>query len=426
MLRDALAIARRYLMSLGGEGFQSAFHFALGILLIRLLTPYDYGVFAIVFILGGLSLTYGNALVSIPANVHIARVKSERIANFHDVVFGSVALVICGVLALIVTGGLWVAIGSAGEAWAGGAFVGLWTIRNHLRNVLFARGAMNVTLVADFSYAAGGALLNLMLYLLRPELIQATTVLVVLAVANLLGIVVAFFAAGRVLARRRFRLSLGRSVRRRYQSVWPDIGWSLIWVTTWNIQGQGLMFLVAAIVGAAAYAPIAAGLILFAPLRLAAGAFDNVARPNFAAALAVQRYQFVTIALFSSLALLLVGCLTYGALILFAWPLLMTHIYGEKFAQAALPLIVTLAFINAVTFVSYNPPLALLQALGRFKAVAVATAVGGIVGISLVALLLEVSSPAWSLAGAATGEAAALMLLWPAALSSLRPGRCAA
>src|SRR6185369_5511054 len=140
--------------------------------------------------------------------------------------------------------GLWVTIGSPGEAWAGGAFVGLWTIRNHLRNVLFARGAMNVTMMADFSYAVGGSLLNLMLYLLRPELIQATTVLVVLAVANLLGIAVAL-----VPTRRRLRFSLGRSVRRRYRSVWRDIGWSLIWVTTWNIQGQGLMFLVAAIVG---------------------------------------------------------------------------------------------------------------------------------------------------------------------------------
>ena len=167
MVRDGLALGRSYLMSLGGEGFQSAFHFGLGILLIRLLTPYDYGVFAIVFILGGLSLTYGNALVSIPANLHIARVKGGRIADFHDVVFGSVALLVCATLALLVTGGLWVAIGSPGEACAGGVFVGLWTMRNHLRNVLFARQAMAGAMLADFTYAAAGTVLNLALLIGR-------------------------------------------------------------------------------------------------------------------------------------------------------------------------------------------------------------------------------------------------------------------
>src|ERR1700674_1199106 len=92
MSRDFFVLGRNYLLSLGGEGLQSVFHFGLNLLLIRLLAPYDYGVFAIVFILGGISLTYGNALVSIPANIHIARVKSARAANFHDGVFGSAAL----------------------------------------------------------------------------------------------------------------------------------------------------------------------------------------------------------------------------------------------------------------------------------------------------------------------------------------------
>ena len=36
---------------------------------------------------------------------------------------------------------------------------------------------------------------------------------------------------------------------RRYRAIWSDVAWSLVGTTTWNVQGQALMFLVAAIVG---------------------------------------------------------------------------------------------------------------------------------------------------------------------------------
>ena len=88
MFDDVAALGRKYALSFGGEALQSGFHFILNLLLIRELTAYDYGVFAIVFILGGISITYGNALVSIPANIRIARLRSPRGVAFLDVAFG--------------------------------------------------------------------------------------------------------------------------------------------------------------------------------------------------------------------------------------------------------------------------------------------------------------------------------------------------
>ena len=211
------------------------------------------------------------------------------------------------------------------------------------------------------------------------------------------------------------RVSFRPNVRRSYRAVWPDIGWSLIWVTMWNVQGQCLMFLVAAVVGPAAYAPIAAGLVLFGPLRTAVGALINVVRPAFASGLAEQQNAIVTRLLFASFALTVLCCLAFGALIWLVWPFLSTHIYGEKFG-ASMPLIVMLAWVNALAYVSYHPPLALVQAGRAFKAVAISTIIGGTLGIALVALVLSLGSVAWSLAGAAAGEAASLVYIRTAAV----------
>jgi O-antigen/teichoic acid export membrane protein len=414
MFRDVVALGRKYLLSLGGEGLQSGFHFVLNLLLIRELTAYDYGVFAIVFILGGISVTYGNALVSIPANVHIARLRSPGAVNFQDVVFGSVALAICCGMAVIVALGLWLTIDRLGESLAGGAFVGMWTLRNHVRSAMFARQQISTVTLSDISYTVAGVALVAALLYLGTVVPQATMILLLLALANAVGIGVAL-----AMLRRPIRVSFRRGVRRRYRGILAEIWWSLIWVTTWNIQGQGLMFLVAAIVGPAAYAPIAAGLVLFRPLRTGVGAFINVIRPEFASGLAEGRYRQVKLTLFGSLGVIALGCFAFGACIWLGWLILADYVYGAKFSSASMPLIVLLAWLNALISISYHVPLALVQAGREFRAVAISTIIGGLVGMVLVTLLIAVSTVAWSLAGAAAGEAVALAYIWVAALRVL-------
>lgn len=414
MVRDVAAFGRKYLLSLGGEGLQSGFHFVLNLLLIRELTAYDYGVFAIVFILGGISVTYGNALVSIPANVHIARLKSPGAVNFQDVAFGSVALAVCCGMAAIVVVGLWLTIDRPGESLAGGAFVGMWTLRNHVRSAMFARQQISTVALSDISYTAAGVVLVAALLYLGTAVPQATMILLFLALANAVGTGVAL-----ALLRRPIRVSFCRGVRRLYGGILSEIWWSLIWVTTWNIQGQGLMFLVAAIVGPAAYAPIAAGLVLFRPLRTGVGAFINVVRPEFATGLAEGRHRQVKLTLFGSLGGIALGCLAFGACIWLGWPILSDYVYGAKFPNASMPLIVLLAWLNALISISYHVPLALVQAAREFRSVAISTIIGGLVGMALVTLLIAVSTVAWSLAGAAAGEAAALAYIWVAALRVL-------
>lgn len=412
--RQVLLLGRNYLLSLGGETLQSGFHFILNLFLIWALTPYEYGVFAIVLILGGISLTYGNALVSVPAAVHLPKLRSPGAVDFQDVVFGSFATAISAALAIIIAAGLWLTVGRPLEAAIGGALVGLWTLRNHVRVTLFARQAMVLTALSDLSYAAGGGAMIAILFWLRSGALQVPAVLAVLAAANAIAIMVALIARGAPV-----RVSFRRSVRARYRAIWSDIVWSLIGVTTWNIQGQAPMFVVAAFAGPAAYAPIAAAIVLFNPLRTALGAFVNVVRPEFATGLALGLHRQVQLTLLSSSAVIALCCLAFDAAVWLGWDVLNAHIYGDKFSNVSMPLIAALAGLSAIIYLSYHVPLSLVQAARGFKTVAVATTLGGVVGLAAVVIVLLFSTVSWSLAGFAAGEAVCWTYLWASALRVL-------
>jgi len=414
-MRDIPRLIRSFILSLGGEGIQSGFHFVLNLILIRLFSAYDYGIFAIAFVLGGISLNYVNALVSVPAAVHMPRLKSPGAMNFQDVVFGSVSVVFAGLIGVMVSFGLFVTLGHGIEAAAGGAFVGLWMLRFHIRIAMFARRATGAVTLSDISYTTSGVALVAAALWLDQEGERVTSVLAALAVANVIAIGVALRAL-----RLRIRVSLRTAVWRRYRRIWSDISWSLFGATTWSIQSQGIMFLVAAIAGPAAYAPIAAGYVLFNPVRQALIAFLNVFRADFVAALTEGRYRRLNVTVYSVCALILLSCAATGAAIWLTWPYLDAHILAGKFDHAAMPLVVTLCGITAAIYLTYNVPLALIQAAGHFKPVALATTFGGLAGLCTVSILLSVTTVAWSILGVVAGEAVCSIYLWIAARRILR------
>jgi O-antigen/teichoic acid export membrane protein len=343
------------------------------------------------------------------------RLKSRGAVDFQDVMLGSIALMISTGIAIIVTAGLWFATGQMAEAIAGGAFSGLWTLRNHVRSVMFARHAMIAATLSDVSYTVTGVLSVGGVLLLLPDFPQLTAVLLALAAANIVGVFVALRAIGR-----RPRVSFRRNVWRRYRAIWSDVAWSLVGTTTWAVQGQALVFLVAAIVGPAAYAPLAVGMVLFTPLRPAISAFINVFRPDFGAALAQGQLDRLRTTMRSIVALIILASAAVGGAIWLGWPLLETHLFAGKFDNAPMPLIVALSGIAVATYSTYNVPLALVQGAGEFRPVALATTYGAIVGLTSVSILLAVTSVAWSLAGFIAGEAICGIYLWISAQRILR------
>lgn len=408
------ALLRRLGFGLAGEGAQSAFHFGLNLALLRSLPAYDYGLFAIIFAGGSVALTYANALAATPVSVVLPRLRRGKAADRHDAVFRTAAFLSSLVLALVAGLGLalWTAI--PWVAPAGAAFVGLWSLRHYVRAALFARREPQHAAAGDAAFAVTGLVLaGLAVATAAPQHLLAAALLA-LAAANAAGI-----AVGLAAARRPVWLAADRRGWRHYRQHRSMVSWALVGVTTSNLQAQVQTILVAALIGPAAFAPIAAGLVLTAPLRIAVAALIGIVRPDFAEALAAGRTRPARRLLLVAALLVVAGSLAYGALLWAGWQLLRLHLFGASLAGEPMGLIAVLSWAIAFVYLAYFLPEALLEAAGRFRAVALATLASAVVGTLAVAVLLVVAAPAWSLLGVIAAEAVTLVWFWSAALRLL-------
>jgi len=385
-------VARGLTLMISGEAMQSGFHFALNVVLVRMLGTRDFGIFSIILVIGGLSLSYVRALTGMPASIWIGRSRGRAAANAYDVTFGSGAIFL-SVLAAIGVDLLlhvWLDKGDL----AGGCFVGLWSLRSYMRTAYFAYGRRNSVVLADFTFVLSGSLLASSLWFVASADVLLAAFLV-LAAANAIAIVVML-----LLVRCPLRISFGNQVRRRYARFSRQLGWSGLSVTVTNFQGQVVALLVTSIGGPAAYAPIAASLLLFVPLRIAATALVNMLQPQISAELARGEAAKVwgEVKLWCSITGLC--ALVYGAVMLAILPRIHLHMLE------GVPVMLTGALAWAVytlTVLGVTPRI-ILEAMAKFATVAMITGTAAVVGAALVIFLLLIAPPIWALAGGAVSE----------------------
>lgn len=402
--------AGRLGLTMGGEAMQSGLHFALNIVLIHLLPARDYGVFAITMVIGGIGLTYTRALTAMPACIYIGRSRSQAGAKFYEATFGAAAIVVSGLIAWI--GLIVVALlgaSSPTSALAGAAFVGLWCARSHLRTVHFAFGRYRIATLGDLAFAISGGLLAGLAVWRGGNLLSG--VFLALAAANLLGSATMQLLAGEpVLARfdGRARIFYARLLRR--------LSWSAFSVTTANLQSQGISLLVMGLAGPAAYAPIAAMLVVFAPLRIAGTALSNSIQPDIAKL--AKKFDFEAIRDLSMRWTLILGIagLAYGAAAISLLP----SMKSPSLEGAPIYFIGIFAWLIYMMSLLYVAPRTILEVLMKFRSVAIIMTAAAVAGMGVIALTLEFAPASWALAGASLGEAIVLVAAWVAAMRGLR------
>ena len=401
-LLDAVkaAAAGRFAVILSGELTQSLFHFVLNILLVRELDAHDYGLFAIVFTVGAVGITYIRALVAVPATLHVARSIGRPAALGYDVMFGSGALLVSGVMGVGVGLALVPVIGLG--ALAAGAFVGLYAFRSYLRIVLLARGRPRIAGLSDVVYAACGTVFAAL------GLDGSGTVLLdhafaAIALAHAVAIAVAYG-----VLRERLRISLHARARARYRAIWPTLAWSLAGVTSLTVQGQGLTLLFALLAGPAAYAPIAATLVLYAPLRIPTSALMNMVLPEIIRLRASGQAKAARRIVIRQAALLGCACLAYGAAMAALLPLIEEILFKGRFADAPLGWIGLGVWAVVTVSLLYALPRAYLEASAAFRTITAGAVASAALGFALMVPALLLLPAATALLGLLASEIATL------------------
>ncbi len=396
MLAFIRRFAQRLLTMVGGEAIQSALHFGVNIGLLRVLSTHDYGVFALVMIIGGISLTYVRALAAMPAIIWIGRGRDRAAAAAYNATFGSAALVLAAAIAVIVGLILYGWLGT--DAIAGSAFVGLWSLRSYLRAAVFARGKVVPAVVGDLVFTTTGAvLLTALLWVGVGNQLQSA--LALLALANGLSIAVMAIVSPRLI-----QFSLRRSVWRRYYNLGRQLVWSAVGVTAINLQGQGMALVVAVIAGPTAYAPIAAVLVMFTPVRLVDAAAANMMQPDLA--YHVARHEFGLVWRQAGICALIIGCgcLLYGSAVMLILPRYDLAVFNGSSTRVILLLVWALYAVAELRVM----PKIILEIVGSLRAIAIISGISAGVGMVVVAGILRIATPEWSLLGAVVSESMAL------------------
>jgi len=233
----------------------------------------------------------------------------------------------------------------------------------------------------------------------------------VLAIANGLGIAVMLG-----LARKPVRLNAGLHIWRRYRKLWRELKWSLLSVSITNIQGQGMALMVAAFAGPAAYAPIAATLVMFAPLRIISSAFANMIHPEMAGLLARRDLPRIRRLMRNWPAPLALFGIVYGVGVMVALPMIQPvdrehdHLY-----QLAI-----IAWVMCSIPMLYVLPRIWLEVTLDYRSIAVLSVLAAVVGLALVLAILLTTAPSWALLGGAVSELIVLIGTWSLVLRRQR------
>lgn len=392
----------RFAVILSGELVQALFHFVLNIVLVRMLSQQDYGLFAMVFVCGAVGITYIRAVVAVPATLFIARSFGRPGARAYDSVFGTGALAMSLGLGLVAAAALFPVMG-AGSLAAGG-FIGLYMFRSYLRIVLLARKAPRVAGLSDLAYAGVGiiALLGSVYGLPAISLDHA---FLALALGHGCGIAISYIAL-----REPLRLTIRPTLWRRYRAMWRTLAWSLTGVTTNTLQGQGMTLAFALLVGPAAFAPIAATLVLFAPLRIPTNALTNMVLAEVTELLAKGQAARANRIVVRSTAVIAVGCVLYGAAMLVALPMIELHLFKGRFDHEPMNWIAAGVWLAMLVSLLYAIPRAYLEACGAFRTIAWGSATAFVIGACIMIPVLLTLPSAFALLGLIASEA--FIVLW--------------
>ena len=387
----------------GAAGVQ----FLLSLILLHILEPAEFGAFSLLFLLSQLLLLMWSALFCAPIILSMTGSDDEQAVGA-ILATNMLAAIACG--AALLGGAIWLGL-SAAAAIGFALYASLSLVRWLGRSVCYARNAAMRVMLSDHGYtvvllvATGWIALSP-----RATLEMACFGLAVAMLFALAGV-------GGRFAHMQLRALNPRHLvpaLAHYRAIWRgQASWSLAGSLAAEFMGNNQAFVVTAMLGPRAFAPLAASFLLVRPIPIAITAMAEYERARMASAISRGAAGELQSLLRGFTAAMLAVWVATGALAV----VLLGSAPGLIFPSAhyALPILVSgtaLWMAAALPRCLRAPAATALQAAGEFRPLAIAGAAGSVVSLAAVAVFLCAAPPVWTLLGTLAGEVAATALVW--------------
>jgi O-antigen/teichoic acid export membrane protein len=394
--------------SLVDQALLSISNFIIGLVFIRFASKTDY--YAYSQLIGYIALTTSvqAALITTTALTLLPQKSGEARQRMVSAYFG---LQLALSLAMAVVSGLFVWLLPASLAMDDvslvlvGALacmvVSVW-LREFMRNIQFIRMRPDLCLWQDLMYV--GALAIGILGLLALHDVAASPMLYLIGAVGILSGLPWLRSAG---LKPSWSLSAWRELLRE---VWPYAKWSLpAGLVAWAF-GNGYLLIGARVVGPEATAEIVAAKLFAAPLGMVFLSWANVFRPKVSSSLAADDVAGVRRLTWISVSGVFGIVLVYGVCLVLAYPMLESHVLGQKYVGLHGDIAWWGVFFCASGISSVCN--GVLLAGGRFQQSFHAAAISSAISIPMMAVLGAVYAKDGLMLGLVMGEATYALVLF--------------
>lgn len=397
----------RYGIALVGQISQSVFHFGLSLLLIKFLSPNDFGTYAMIFILLTFANRIGNALINIPLSTYytdtkFTLLKQQQLFLFAKLNFllSTIVGFLIGVIVYFWRDDVYLSISSG---FLGTTFI--W--RNFARGINFTKQTPIGATKSDFSYALLGASV-ILFALLQPEIpITLPLVINVLSAASLFSL----FFSGNHFIKLQFT-QLNQIKIKYYARIWNlNSKWNLLNTVATELIANSPSYIMTALIGPYAYAPFAAAVVMFRPLNVIMTSLTSIEYPKLAKLSLLKDKQGMMMTSILYIGVLLIAWSLLLMFILFFWDVIYEKLFSNNYASHTVK---TAVFLWAIIYFIkiFRTLLSLIiQSRRKFKELAIlASITGGITAISMIFLLIYWGA-LYSLNGVIIGEMSFSLLM---------------
>lgn len=389
----------RYGIASVGPISSAGVQFALSLVLLHELPTAQFGSFSFLLVMSQFSSGIAMALFCAPLLIviHQATLNEGERGSVLAALFAGNALFS---LAIGVAGfacGLLLGLGTTASVLFG-IYATIYLVRWYGRAFAYAEDRQSRTVFSDLTYTAvlaGG--IGILWALDATTLSRVYAILILAAAAGLLPFGLPYLARQMALGPMR---RLGA-----YRTVWKEHSrWSLMGVLSTEATINAHAYLVTAVAGPAAFAPIAASALLLRPLSVGTNALSEFERSRMARMLALDDLAGARKAANGFRLMLVVvwmaTAMMAAAVLLWAPTLLFPARYDLNFLFVGASMWMAIGFIRMVR----APDSALLQASGRFRPLAMSSMVSAGISVVGVLTLLLLAGPLWSILGLLAGE----------------------